>query len=353
MDTADKTEREAMVNTIFVAANKKKFIAAAAVVLLVFTAGFFCGWLMGKTGSDWNADQPMRQTRMGGYDFINPLLECDEGAQGIGSRPLGPFRDKVLALIDESKKKNWATHVSVYFREMNNGLTIGIDGQEKFTPASLIKVPLLIACLKIAESDPGFMQKKLAFTMVDNSSTQNIKPAEALETGRSYQVQDLLFRMIVYSDNNSYFLLLSAIDTNILHRVYTDLGLVVPKVSDRGEYMSVAEYASFFRVLFNASYLNKDLSEKALEYLAEVDFTRGLVAGVPPKTVVAHKFGEKTLGPNQEIKQLHDCGIVYYPQHPYLLCIMTRGDSFEYLDDTIKDISRLVFKEVDAHYRGR
>ena len=338
-------------NTIFAAFKRRKFITATAVVLLVFVAGFLSGWLTGKNGKSREAEQSMRQLRMGGYDFINPLLECEEGAQSIGDRALQPFRHKVQVLIDESKKKNWATHVSVYFREMNNGLSIDIDGQEKFTPASLIKVPLLIAYLKAAESDPGIMQKKLAFTLADNNSAQTMKPAEALETGRAYTVQDLLFRMIVYSENNSYFLLLNAVDRNILHRVYTDLGLVVPKIMDRNDYMTVTEYASFFRVLFNASYLNKDLSEKALEYLAEVDFTKGLVAGVPPKTVVAHKFGEKTMGSNQEIKQLHDCGIVYYPQHPYLLCVMTRGDSFEYLDDTIKDVSRLVYEEVHEHYR--
>jgi beta-lactamase class A len=340
-----------MFNTIVTVLKNKKIAAAATFVLLVFIAGFFSGWLAEKKWESRESTRPMRELRMGGYDFINPLLECEQGAQSNGSQALEPFRNKVQLVIDESKKKNWVNHVSIYFREMNNGNSINIDGQEKFTPASLIKVPVLIAYLKTAESDPGILQKKLTFRMADNNSLQNIKPAEALEAGRAYTIQDLLFRMIVYSENNSYFLLLAAIDRNRLHSVYTDLGLELPKVMEQGDFMSVTEYASFFRVLFNASYLNKEMSEKALEFLSEVDFTQGLIAGLPPKTVVAHKFGEKTLGPNQEIKQLHDCGIVYYPKHPYLLCVMTRGDSFEYLDDTIKDISRLVYTEVNENYR--
>jgi len=103
-------------------------------------------------------------------------------------------------------------------------------------------------------------------------------------------------------------------------------------------------------MLYNASYLNKELSEKALQYLSEVDFKQGLVSGVPQGIVVAHKFGEKVFGSSAEIKQLHDCGIVYYPRHPYLLCVMTRGASFEYLDDTIRQISSLVYQEVDAQH---
>ena len=93
------------------------------------------------------------------------------------------------------------------------------------------------------------------------------------------------------------------------------------------------------------------MSEKALSYMSEVDFKQGLVAGVPGGIAIAHKFGEKTVGASGEIKQLHDCGIVYYPNNPYLLCVMSRGDSFEYLDDTIREISHIVYEEVDRQQR--
>ena len=110
--------------------------------------------------------------------------------------------------------------------------------------------------------------------------------------------------------------------------------------------LSAENYASFFRVLFNASYLSRSLSEKALSLLAQSDFKDGLVAGVPPGIKVAHKFGFRITGINGEIKQLHDCGIIYYPRHPYLLCIMTSGKSYEYLDDAIKELSRVVYQEI-------
>lgn len=93
------------------------------------------------------------------------------------------------------------------------------------------------------------------------------------------------------------------------------------------------------------------MSEKALKYLAQSDFKAGLVAGVALNIPVAHKFGEYILlHGNSEIKQLHDCGIIYYPQSPYLLCIMSCANSFEFLDETIRDISRAVFEEVDHQH---
>ena len=79
------------------------------------------------------------------------------------------------------------------------------------------------------------------------------------------------------------------------------------------------------------------MSEKALGLLQKSEFHKGLVAGVPSGTIVAHKFGERdglTIGE----KQLHDCGIIYYPGNPYLLCVMTRGDNFDELAGVVFDV---------------
>ena len=70
------------------------------------------------------------------------------------------------------------------------------------------------------------------------------------------------------------------------------------------------------------------------------------MAELPNDIVVAHKFGERDLEDNT--KQLHDCGVVYYPQNPYLICIMTHGQSYKSLERIIQHISGKVYKEVDS-----
>jgi len=67
---------------------------------------------------------------------------------------------------------------------------------------------------------------------------------------------------------------------------------------------------------------------------------------VPKEVRVAHKFGELGL-PNGE-KQLHDCGIIYYPGNPYLLCVMSKGKDSQKLSGIIQTISSMVYKEVDS-----
>jgi len=325
---------------------KRGLTALTTAAIFLLGIGFVAGWFSGaRWGFLENNPSKISELRLGGYDLINPLLECDQTRDA----ELTPFKHKISSYSDENKKNGLVTQVSVYFREMNNGLMFSIDATDKFSPASLIKVPLLMAYLKIAETDPRLLAQKILCTnRSDLNAPQVIKPRQAIEYGKSYTVEELLRYAIVYSDNNAYFLLFSRINPKQLQRTYTELGLEIPKVRNRDDYMSVTEYSAFFRILFNASYLNKDMSEKAMHYLAAVDFKEGLVAGVPAGITVAHKFGERTMGEHNEIKQLHDCGIVYYPKHPYLLCVMSRGASIEYLDDTIREISRITFNEIDA-----
>jgi len=254
------------------------------------------------------------------------------------------IENKLTDSINRSIKNGKITYASVYFRDLNNGPWIGINESEEFTPASLLKVPLMIAYLKIAENYPTVLDEELL--IVDNSDTlsQNIIPLRTVENGKSYKVSDLIEYMIVYSDNKAANTLLSHIDVESLNAVYEDLGIKTPDVNDSENFMSVRDYASFFRILYNASYLNREMSEKALSILTNSQFNLGLSAGVPPQIDVAHKFGERVL---LEGKQLHDCGIIYKVDKPYLLCIMTRGTNFIGMGETIKTISETVYNEFD------
>jgi beta-lactamase class A len=100
------------------------------------------------------------------------------------------------------------------------------------------------------------------------------------------------------------------------------------------------------RILYNASYLEPELSERALTILTEAEFSEGVAKKLPSSVPVAHKFGERLL--DNEIKQLHDCGIVYFPQNPYVLCVMTKGQDWEKLAQTIQDVSKMVYDEVNS-----
>lgn len=274
------------------------------------------------------------------YPYISPLLECDT----YESKELAWFDNKIKDKAEELMSNGNTTHISYYFRDLNNGIWFGINEEEMFSPASLFKTPVMISYLKQSEETPKLLSKKIVFTEADkNYEKQNIKPSSEMELGKSYTFEELIERMIIYSDNSALRILLREGDP-FAYRVFYDLDVGIS--SDQGgleNYMSVYEYSRFFRILYNGSYLNFENSNKALEILTKVDFKDGLVAGLPPEIAVAHKFGERQFG---EEKQLHDCGIVYNPEKPYLICIMTRGRDLLKLPHVISELSKVTYEEV-------
>lgn len=325
-------------------------------LLSVFALGIFVG-----SGSNLFRGDPRKSVdpeqsalREGGFTFINPLLECGSNPELTASKEQKPFRSRINTLVERALAAGAAENISVYFLDLNNGQWFGINETERFTPANLLKIPVMIAYFKHAESSPLSLKKRLAFTGAEDwTQGQTIKPLRSIVRGKSYTVDNLIFRMIAYADTNAFQVLYANLPPEQLKKVFTDLSVDYdPAVQDNS--LSLNDYAAFLRVLYNASYLNRELSEKALKHLSSSLYREGIIAGTPPGVEVAGKFGERTVQVTDEedkelerkVMQLHDFGIIYFPKHPYLLGVMTRGKDFKELGKIIRDISHEVYDEV-------
>lgn len=326
--------------------NKQKIIVAALVVAAA-VGGFAAGrYNMAESNTTAQIPQQdeMREVRSGGYQYINPLLECENFKQS-SLQSIASMEDKLQAYIQQIISEKKAVHVSVYYRDLNSGPWMGINEKDNYSPASLLKVPILIAALKKAETEPGFLVKKIKFEKYVDEISQNITDNKLIKLGNTYTIEELLFGMIAHSDNEAKDLIIANIGDELFSKVLTDIGINIAGMGPADDFVTVRDYSSFFRLLYNATYLSKPMSEKALEILSKTSFDMGIVAGIPKGTTIAHKFGERAFGDNS-VKQLHDCGIIYAPNAPYLLCVMTRGDDFAKLGTVIAGVSDIVYKEV-------
>lgn len=310
--------------------------------------GVFLG-LFTRRAETFAAIGQVRGAEEGKYRFINPLLECDI-AKGVIDTQKTHFGDDLERFMERDPHVLAVADVAVYFRDLNNGPTFGVDINEPFIPASLLKVPVMMAWFAASENDSGALDRMIAFPAKIPSpepGTQLILPRNPLVPGRIYRAEELIEHAITQSDNQAVALLIEHIPARSIRNLYEVLGVPDAVLDGPDGRLSVKQYSTFFRILFNASYLDHRNSEKALELLSRTEFDRGIVAGVPTSTRVAHKFGEAG---TMDEHQIHDCGIVYYPNHPYLLCIMTRGGEIEELEEAIIAVSRFVYENVDAAY---
>lgn len=281
------------------------------------------------------------------YKFINPLLGCTINSE---QTEFVSLKSKINALIKAKIMNGDANAVSVYF-DTRDGRWIGINTDEIFAPASMMKVPEMIAVLKKSESSPELLKKEILYDgSFDLNGMEYFKPKEKILPHQKYTVEELLHYMVAYSDNNAVPLLDTVITDSDFRQTVSDLGVFLPPAGSPSptDFISVKAYANFFRVLYNASYLNSGNSEKALRLLSEPDFPTGIEAGLPTGTTNATKFGERNYGQSNPSfsKELHDCGIIYTPHQNYLICIMTKGNDFSRLAGTIRDISKSVYEYI-------
>jgi beta-lactamase class A len=321
----------------------KNITVSFLLILISFTSGFFLSEFL-NVGTISSTTKETRKKF--NYKFINPLLECDNNNISQ-DKNLTSLRKSIDFIINQEVNNNKISFASIYYRDLNNGPWMEINADALFSPASLVKVPVMIAYFKAAENDRSILEKKIVNTQDFDYSQQNITPTQIIKKGQEYSVEELIKKMIIYSDNGAYELLLNNIDDMKIYQVYLDLDVDISKAQQdpNGNIISVRDYASFFRILYNASYLSQDMSEKALDLLSQSQFYNGLVAGTPSGIVVAHKFGERQFLPSQE-KQFHDCGIIYAPNKPYLLCVMSRSDNFDNAINFIKEVSKTVYNEI-------
>lgn len=289
------------------------------------------------------------ETRASGFKFVKPLMECDDADKS----ELRSFKAEVEEVVRQVVGAGYASRVSVYFRDLNNGPWFSVNPEEDFIPASLLKVPTMIGVLRAAERDPDFLRAKATIPPgfpIDTAMARNNR--EPMVAGAAYTVEDLLFRMIVYSDNSAAIMLNNLLPKGFEEVTYRELGVGFHEGAGRSEWLSVETYASFFRILFNATYLNREMSERALALLARSDLPPGLPDLAPAGVEVAKKYGHYKLSEAGEADQLHVCGIVYYPQSPYLVCVMTRGSDTANLSAAIGKITSEIFRHVDRQRIG-
>jgi len=326
--------------------NRNILLAVVGVVL--FVSGLGLGYYLQSDHTVLPASKEGRtkitETRSHGtYKFINPLLECDNATPLL--RPsINMLEGELQRYSSESMKSGDITEIAIYYRDLNNGPWIGVGSDKPYSPASLLKVPIMMAALKKAESERGLLSKKFKFdASVPNDFVDPNIEDEVIRFGQSYTYQDLITRMIAYSDNNAKNLLVTVLGDEAVSQIWADLGMIGPNETTPDDFLSVKDYSSFFRILYNATYLNKEMSELGLEILSQSHFDKGLRKGLPDGVVLSNKFGERGLIDSNQ-KQLHDCGIVYASPSPYLLCVMTKGSDWEMQASVISEISTMVYR---------
>ena len=276
------------------------------------------------------------------YEFISDAIDNKSLDWNLAKKIIE--KNNMELLISWYLSMTWVTDISFYFRNLANWSTFGFNERALFKPASLTKVPTLIAVLRKNMEQPWFLDKRVEVKIPLINYYLHYPSQKQINNNRVYSVRDLTDYMIKYSDNNATLVLWNLLSGGAYRDIYKELN-----INFSWDNVEVVDYSYLFEILYNSLFLNKSDSEMALSLLSQTQFNDWIKKYIPRDIKVAHKFGEFNI--DNVTKQLHDCWIVYYPNHPYVLCIMTRWYNYDDLETVIWSLSKVIFQRVQESYK--
>jgi len=320
-------------------------------ILIFFVAGLFLG---GLSIYIWYSSRLPNMVRIRSaltYKYINPLLGVDiNPAQGFSVNKT--LQLKIHSIINKYQSNKSISVASVYFRDINAGIWMGINENDKFSPGKLLRIPIMIAYFKLIESKPEILEEEFEVKPNEIYKGEEVfKPEKPIQVGGKYTTNELIEKMIVDSSNTAANVLFDNIDKKSLDEVFSDLGIEFKEDKLTQDFIPLKLYSLFFMVLYNSTYLNREFSEKALELLVATPNYFGIAVGIPKNIPIADLIGARTFTSDGEKNyEVYDCGIIYYDNNPYNLCGVVRGKDLSAAKDLLKEVGAVVYEEMKFRY---
>jgi beta-lactamase class A len=235
--------------------------------------------------------------------------------------------------------------IGVYFEYLPSGNSIGINSNEVFFGASLLKLPVAMKVYKLIEEDTLNADQKL--TIQQHDIDKGFGDLWKRGAGAQITLGETLRFSVASSDNTADKLLRDLVKPRPVSDVFDYLDIPTDLQSEYGAGVTAKGFSSVLRALYLSSYLSYEHSNGLLQAMTTSPYTDRIVAGVPQGVSVAHKVGIYE-EPGAGTGQVHsDCGIVYVPKRPYMLCIMSKADVVA-STERMHAISKMVYEYVSS-----
>ena len=226
---------------------------------------------------------------------------------------------------------------------------IGVNGDEVFPSASIIKLPILVEALRQRAEGKLSLDERMTLREEDKVGGSGV--LKEMTPGLVLPFSDVLTLMIIVSDNTAANIAITRIGMENVNAYMRQLGLrktvLMRKLMDfearkcgLDNLTSPRDMADLLQKLAMKTMLNEESCEKALDIMKRQQVRDRIPRYLPSGTPVAHKTGEIA-----EIR--HDVGIVYARDRPYIISAMSKDLRDELRGtEVIARISEAVFKAI-------
>jgi beta-lactamase class A len=268
---------------------------------------------------------------LAGGVFVRPLSAISLQyviPEAAAAKPLQPKWEAMEKDILRSLR-DFRGNLGLVVRDLSSGLTMVHDADKPFPSASMVKLPIMVACFKAAAEGRISLQDVVRVTPTDKARGSGSLRAEP--SGTPVTVEKLIELMVTSSDNTAANMLIDLLGYDYLGLTFKELGMehtnLSRKMMDfrsrrRGieNYTTPRDMADLLERIYRGTCVSPEVSAKCLAILKAQRVNDRIPRYLPRKVCVAHKTG-------LENKVCHDAGIIFAPKGDVLVAIFTEGDT--------------------------
>jgi beta-lactamase class A len=294
----------------------RKWILILVVATAVFSLGF---WAWGQKQGNWEG-------------MISPIQESVEELTD-GKKSLETSKDtKDIENQIKTLVKDLQGSYGVYVYNLTDKQGFGINQDEVFPAASLIKLPVFLTLYQEAEAGRIDLESVYVLRAADKKTGAGV--IQYKPEGTKYSHRELAQLMGRYSDNTAFNVFRQLLGDEKIQAVIDELGM--NKTSLEENETSPVDIGLFFRKFYAQSLLTRNHRDEILDYLTKTAYEDRIPAGVPEEIKVAHKIGNET-------NSFSDAGIVF-GEKPFILVIMSKDVQEKEALETLPEITKIVWE---------
>lgn len=270
------------------------------------------------------------------------------------------FKSEGLSNIVQSSLRDKSGEYALYIEDLSDGENYSLRSSDTFPAASLYKLYLMAAVLK--EIDNGKLTME---TRINASKSSLVEEFGGVDFGYEdiddsdvieYTIDEALTRVGRISDNFAAIMLMDKIGRKEVQDIIDSTGATSTSLTSPIS-TSASDIGLFFKLLYKGEIVNKDVSEKLIEFLSLNQLNNRIPAGLPEGIKVIHKTGELA-------GVRHDAGIVWLNSTPgvtgtdspgvgeraYVIVLMSKDLKYE--DEGVETLAN-ISKDVYEYFRKK
>lgn len=232
----------------------------------------------------------------------------------------------------KQKTKNLSGVYGLYVLDLEKGFAFGVNEDETFPAASLIKLPAMAAIY--LESERGNLNLDEKYKLSNSDKVAGSGSLYGKPAGYEITYRNLVRLMGKESDNTSFRISRKVLGDERINEVISRSGMINTSLKENKT--TPRDIGTFFESLWNGNIVSMTSRDEILESLTDTIYENHLAAGIPEDIRIAHKYG-------REVHVVNDAGIIF-TEEPFIVVIVSKGVVEKEADKVFPELARMIYE---------